>query len=156
MHTICKYSWIVSHFVGQESPQKLIRMKVHVFSDSTLCVGVSNPDPSNNWATKNTDLSKPSIWLHFICHVQPGALTLDIEKRIQRYLNGQNPESFDEGIIFMSIFNDIEGTKNNTKTCLHLVFFILKKKAVLATQFQARALVLLEASVRKHVVERKF
>ena len=26
---------------------KLIRMKVHVFSDSTFCVGVSNPDPSN-------------------------------------------------------------------------------------------------------------
>ena len=42
---------------------KLIRMKAHVFSDSTLCVGVSNPDPSKNWATKledvwtNTDLS---------------------------------------------------------------------------------------------------
>ena len=30
----------------------LIRMKVHVFSDSTLCVGVWNPDPSNKWATK--------------------------------------------------------------------------------------------------------
>ena len=29
----------------------LIRMKVHV-SDSILCVGVSNPNPSNNWATK--------------------------------------------------------------------------------------------------------
>ena len=31
---------------------KLIRMKVHVFSDSTLCVGVSNPAPSNNWTTQ--------------------------------------------------------------------------------------------------------
>ena len=30
---------------------KLFRMKDHVFSDSTLCVGVSNPDPSNYWAT---------------------------------------------------------------------------------------------------------
>ena len=30
---------------------ELIRMKVHV-SDSILCVGVSNPNPSNNWATK--------------------------------------------------------------------------------------------------------
>ena len=28
----------------------LIRMKVHVFSDFTLCVGVSSPDASN-WAT---------------------------------------------------------------------------------------------------------
>ena len=30
---------------------KLFRMKDHVFSDSTLCVGVSDPDPSNYWAT---------------------------------------------------------------------------------------------------------
>ena len=30
---------------------KLMRMKVHVFSDSTLCVGISNLDPSNHWAT---------------------------------------------------------------------------------------------------------
>ena len=30
---------------------ELIRMKVHV-SDSILCVGVSNPNASNNWATK--------------------------------------------------------------------------------------------------------
>ena len=35
---------------------KLIRMKVHVLSDSTLCVGVSNPDPSNNWTTKLEDV----------------------------------------------------------------------------------------------------
>ena len=34
----------------------LIRMKVHVLSDSSLCVGVSNPDPSNNWATKLEDV----------------------------------------------------------------------------------------------------
>ena len=31
---------------------KLITMQVHMFSDSTLFVGVSNPDPSNNWVTK--------------------------------------------------------------------------------------------------------
>ena len=27
-------------------------MKAHVFSETTLCVGISNPDPSNTWATK--------------------------------------------------------------------------------------------------------
>ena len=31
---------------------KLIRMNSRVLSDSTMCVGVSTPDPSNNWATK--------------------------------------------------------------------------------------------------------
>ena len=46
---------------------KLIRIKVHVFSDSTMCVAVSSPDPSNKWATNwrmngmNMDLSKNGI-----------------------------------------------------------------------------------------------
>ena len=35
---------------------KLINMKVHVFSGSTLCVGVSNPHPSSTWATKMEDV----------------------------------------------------------------------------------------------------
>ena len=35
-----------------EPVAKLIRMKVRVFSDSTLRGGVSNPDPSNNRETK--------------------------------------------------------------------------------------------------------
>ena len=33
----------------------LIRLQIDEFSDSTLCVGISNPDPSNNWATKLYD-----------------------------------------------------------------------------------------------------
>ena len=43
---------------------KLIQMTVHVFSDSTMCVGVSNPDPSEKLGNAvgrtcgtNTDLS---------------------------------------------------------------------------------------------------
>ena len=35
---------------------KLTRMKVHALSDSTLCDGVSNPEPSNNWVTKLEDV----------------------------------------------------------------------------------------------------
>ena len=35
---------------------KLIRMKVCVFSDSALCLGVSNPDPRDKWATKLEDV----------------------------------------------------------------------------------------------------
>ena len=37
---------------------ELIRMKVHVFSDSTLCAGISTPDPSNSWATKLDEVWK--------------------------------------------------------------------------------------------------
>ena len=34
---------------------KLINMIVHMFSASSLCVGVSNSDPSKNWATQLED-----------------------------------------------------------------------------------------------------
>ena len=91
---------------------KLTRMKVRVFSDSTLSVGVSNPDPSNSWTTKLEDvwnehgcvetLNLATREVQFIWHILPGASTLDIEKHIQRYLNGQNPESFDERILSYS------------------------------------------------------
>ena len=83
---------------------KLIRMKVHVFSDSTLCVGISNPGPSNNCATIldevwnehrfHETLNLAAREEHFMWHVLSGASTLDIKKHIQKYLNGQNPDIF--------------------------------------------------------------
>ena len=56
----------------QSSKQTLTGMKVHVFSDSTLCVGVSNPDPSFDWVaklerTRNCriiELARPRIAIH--------------------------------------------------------------------------------------------
>ena len=105
-------------------------MKVHVFSDSTLCVGVSNPDPSSIWVIRledvcfehgfveNLDLAAREVQL--IWHVLPGASTIDTKKHIQRYVNGQTPESLHERIIFISMFNDSERTKkSNTETCVH-------------------------------------
>ena len=95
-------------------------MKVRELSDSTVCVGVSNPDPSNNWATKLEDewikhgfVEKNNLLsreVQFIWHVFPGASTLEIKKNIQKYLNGQTPEFFDERIIFMSMSKNIVWT----------------------------------------------
>ena len=119
---------------------KLIRMKVHVFSDSTLCVGVSNPDPPSKRETQLEDvcyeqrfvkkLNLAARKVQFIWHVLPGASTLHIKKHIQRCVNGQTPKSFDEEITFMSMFNDIDlRKKGNTETCLHNA----KEVAALAT-----------------------
>ena len=48
-------------------------------------------------------------------------------------MNGQTDESFDERIIFMSTFNDIECTKSGkTETCVHSA----KGVAAFATQFK--------------------
>ena len=104
-------------------------MKVLVFSDSTLCVGESNPDPSNNWATNLEHVMEQTwIWRKIEFGYPRGAIHLAratrcfyrIEEHIQKYLNGQNPESTDERITFMSMFDDIGRTdKGNTETCLH-------------------------------------
>ena len=79
---------------------KLIRMKVHEFSDSTLCVGISHPDQSNHhWATTKLNelwnkhgfdkqLNFSAREVQFNWHVHPGASTLHITKHIQTYLNG--------------------------------------------------------------------
>ena len=50
------FRWSIITLLSDHPAAKLIRMKVHVFSDFTLCVGVSNPDPYNNWATKLEDV----------------------------------------------------------------------------------------------------
>ena len=127
----------------------MIKMKVHVFSDSTLSVGVSNPDPSNIWPTKNwrtcgtnTDLPKNRI----VGNPGTGASAVDIKQHIQTHLNGRNPESFEDGIIFMSMFSDTEWTKTgNTETCLHNA----KEVTAFATQFQPRHWCFLELASEK-------
>ena len=47
------------------------------------------------------------------------AYTLHLKKHIQRYLNGQNPESFENSVIFMSMFDEKERQKL-PKKWLHL------------------------------------
>ena len=71
--------------------------------------------------------------VRFIWHLLTVASTIQIKKHSQENLNVQTPESFDERIIFTSLFNDIEWTmKGNTETCLPNS----KQVAALATQFK--------------------
>ena len=117
---------------------QLIRMKIHVLSDSFLCA-------FKNWATKLEDVwnehgfvetnefGSPRSAIHW--HVFAGVSTVDIMKHFRKYLNGHIPESFDEGIIFMSLSHDIEWTqKGNTDTGLHNA----KEVASFATQFRPK------------------
>ena len=71
--------------------------------------------------------------VQFVWHVLQGASAFEIKKHVQKHLNGQTPESFDEGIIVMSMFIDTEWTKKgNTETCLHNA----KEVAAFSTQFK--------------------
>ena len=123
---------------------KLINMRVRLFSDSTLC-GVSNPDPSNNWATKLEDvwnehgfvekLTLAARDVRFIWHVLPCAPIVDTKEHFQNYLKGQSPKYFDDKIIFMSMFSDIAWTKKgNTEKSLHDA----KEVAAFATKFKPK------------------
>ena len=67
-------------------------IEVHAFSDFRLCVGVSHPDPSNNWVTQwdevwnehgfDAKLNLAAREVQFIWHVDPGTHTLDMKKHI--------------------------------------------------------------------------
>ena len=50
------FRWSRITLLSGDPAAKVIRVKVHMFSDSTLCVGVSNLDPSNKWATQLEDV----------------------------------------------------------------------------------------------------
>ena len=74
---------------------------------------------SSNWTTKLDDVWKEhgvdelnlaAREVQFIWHVYLGALAVDIKKRIQTYLNGQDSENIEERIIMLSMFNDIDWT----------------------------------------------
>ena len=54
--------------------------------------------------------------MQFIWHVRPGPSALEIKRQNLNFLNGQYPESFEDGIMFMSMCDDIGGDK---ETSLH-------------------------------------
>ena len=142
--------WMIQPPLLNDPTAKLIKTKVHVFSDSTLSVGVSNSDPSNTWATiledlwnehglvENLNLAAREV--QCIWHVPPSASTIDIKKHMHKYL-----------INCMSMFNNTERTtKSNTETCLRNA----KKWHHVQPKIQATTLVLPEVCIKMYVVER--
>ena len=85
-------------------------MKVHVFSDSTVCVGVSQiqihpiigKQKEDAWNEHGfvRPFNLAAREVQVISHVLRGASALDIKRHLQIHLNGQTPDSFDDRIIF--------------------------------------------------------
>ena len=105
------------------------RTKVHVFSDSVLCLGKVLQHPESNEAWKNRVAvirsersyrdydainGEPTEfeWNNF-----PGFTTLQLCDKISDLLSylGQTPETFTGRILFMSMFNDISCERNDNK-----------------------------------------
>ena len=115
--------------VNDEEIISLSHAKVYVFSDSVLCLGKVNQNPTSNtvWEEKlswfkdspqnrtlDTIDGEP---MEFEWIIFPGFTTLQLVHEVQKFMSKMGePEQFQGRIIFMSMFNDIIwGNKDNEK-----------------------------------------
>ena len=134
-------------------------MKVHA-SQVLHCFGVSNPDPSNTWATKLEDVwNEHGFVEHFhmasrevqiFGHVLPGASTLSVKKHFQRYLYGNNPESSEARIRFMSLSST---TSSGHRKVIQKPGCTAKEVEASATQFKPGYWCFLVPASEKYLVE---
>ena len=119
--------------IGDETVVNLQRTKVHVFSDSVLCLGKVHQHPESNEAWK-----KRIEWIiteksyrdydgingeptEFEWDIFPGFTTLQLCGKVSGLLSrlGEAPETFTGRILFMSMFNHIScDRKGNKEECL--------------------------------------
>ena len=125
-------SWKHLSLVGGEKVINLSHTKVHVFSDSVLCLGKMHQNPQSNYAWEDrlmwfrsssecraldTIDGEP---MEFEWNIFPGFTTLQLCYKVQEFLSNRStePEDFTGRIIFMSMFNDISwGSKENEREC---------------------------------------
>ena len=125
-------SWKYLSLIGDEQVISLQRTKVHVFSDSVLCLGKMNENLQSNgaWGDKcgwfrsspeyrNFDRIDGEL-MEFEWNIFPGFNTLRLSQEVKQLLLrlGETPENFTGRIVFLSIFNDISwGSRDNEKEC---------------------------------------
>ena len=125
-------SWKQLTLVGDEEVISLSHAKVHVFSDSVLCLGkVNENQPSNTaWEDRLTWFKSSTEYraldtidgepMEFEWNTFPGFTTLELCTKVQELLSklSVTPEKFIGRIIFMSMFNDISwGSKDSEQEC---------------------------------------
>ena len=111
--------WKQLSLVNDEEVISLSHAKVYVFSDSALCLGKVNQNPTSNtvweeqlgwfkdspqYRTFDTIDGEP---MEFEWNIFPGFTTSQLVQEAQKFMNKMSdPEQFEGRIIFMS-FNDI-------------------------------------------------
>ena len=113
--------WKQLSLVNDEEVISLLHAKVYVFSDSVLCLGKLNQNPTSNnvweqqlgwfkdspqYRTLDTIDGEP---MEFEWNMFPGFTTLQLCNKVQEFLSkkSEEPEEFTGRFIFMSMFNDI-------------------------------------------------
>ena len=113
-----------------EKAYRITNAKVHVFSNSVLCVGKMGDDPVATWKSKIEwysdnhhfkDMNRiDGMLTEFEWKIFPGIMTLGLLERIQSLMRDLQcePEQFKDRIILMSMYNDTEwGARGNKEIC---------------------------------------
>ena len=124
--------WKQLSLVNDEEVISLSHAKVYVFSDSVLCLGKVNQNPTSNtvWEDKLTWFKDSSPYrtldtidgepMEFEWNIFTGFTALQLVQEVQKFMNKMGePEQFPGRIIFMSMFNDIIWGNKDNETGIH-------------------------------------
>ena len=112
-------SWKQLSLVNDEEVISLSHAKVTVFSDSVLCLGKMNQNPTSNtvweqqldWFKDSSQYRALDIIdgesIEFEWNIFPGFSTLELVQEVQKFMNKMGDPEQSQGLIFMSMFNDI-------------------------------------------------
>ena len=98
---------------------------MHVFYDSVLCLTKihDHSEANKKWKSQIQDVQQTYEYTELFeleWNIFQGLTTLQILQKIQDKLEAcqTSPEKFEDRIIFMPMFNDIDWTKTHSKECL--------------------------------------
>ena len=105
---------------------KWAKAKVHVYSESVLCLGkmYDHSEANKKWISRTQDFQQSNEYaalfgidgepVEFEWNFFPGYTSIEILRKIQEDLEARqiHPEQLEGGIPFMPMFNDIDWTKN--------------------------------------------
>ena len=113
-------SWKQLSLVSDEEVVSLSHAKVYVFSDSVLCLGKMNQNPTSSsaWEQKLSWFKSSSHYrtldsidgepMEFEWNFFPGFTTLQLCNKVHEFMSKvRDPSEFKGRIIFVSMFNDI-------------------------------------------------
>ena len=124
-------SWKQLSLVSDEEVISLSHAKVYVFSDSVLCLGKMNQNPTSNsaWEEKLSWFKSSSKYrtldtidgepMEFEWNIFPGFNKLQLCNKVHQFMSKLgDPSEFKGRIIFMSMLNDILwGSEDNEREC---------------------------------------
>ena len=155
-------SWKHLSLVSDEEVISLSHAKVYVFSDSVLCLGKVNQNPTSSsaWEEKLSWFKSSSQYrtldtidgepMEFEWNIFPGFTSLQLCNKVHEFMSKMGDPSECKGrIIFMSMSNDISwGSQDNERECNANADLV----SIFAKEIRSRTVVISRTWIRKEVV----